>query len=74
MALTLDHEHHNDHRAEQLSLVSLEELETMRIPSLYRPSTAARMPSSHADGGRKARRPEGSAIQPRLPGFDNAGQ
>jgi hypothetical protein len=67
MALTPDEEHHYDHRAEQLSLLSPEELKTLRSPSLYRPSVAARMASAQADGVRKPRRPEATPVQDELP-------
>ena len=66
MALITDEEHHNDHRAEQLSLLSPEELKALRSP-LYRPSTAARMASSQTDGVRKPRRPKDSPVQDELP-------
>lgn len=67
MALPPDKEHHNDHRAEQLSLLSQEELKALRSPSLYRPSTAARMASSRTNGVGKPRRPKASPVQDELP-------
>jgi hypothetical protein len=67
MALTPDEEHHYDHRAEQLSLLSPEELKALRSPSLYRPSTEARMASSRTNGIRKARRPKDGPVQDELP-------
>jgi hypothetical protein len=67
MALPSDEEHHNDHRAAQPSLLIPEELKALRSPSLYRPSTAARMASSQTDGVREPRRPKGGAVQDELP-------
>jgi hypothetical protein len=66
MSPTLE-EHHNDHRAEQLSLLSPEELKVLRSPSLNQPSTAARMASFQADGVRKPRRPKDIPVQDELP-------
>jgi hypothetical protein len=67
MALTPDEEHHNDHRAEQLSLLSPEELKALRSTSLSRPSTAARVASSRTNGNRKLRHPKDSPVQDELP-------
>jgi hypothetical protein len=67
MALTPDEEQHNDDRAEQLSLLSPEELKALRSPSLYRPSTAARVASSRTNGIHKPRRPKDGPVQDELP-------
>ena len=67
MAFTPGEEHHNDHGAEQLSLLSREELRALRAPSLYRPSTAATMASSRTNGVRKPPRPKGDPVQDELP-------
>jgi hypothetical protein len=67
MALTPDEEHHYDHRAEQLSLLSPEELKALRSPSLYRPSTAASIAFFQPTGVRKPRRPKDTPVQDELP-------
>jgi hypothetical protein len=66
MALIPDEEHHNDHRAEQLSLLSPEELKALRSP-LDRPSKAAMTASSQTYRIRKPRRPKDSPVQDELP-------
>jgi len=65
MVLPPDKVHHN--QAEQLSLLSPEELRALRSPSLYRPSTAATMGSSRTNGIRKPRRPKDGPVQDELP-------
>ena len=57
----------NTGQAEQLTLLSLEELKALRSPSLYRPSTAATMGSSQTNGIRKSRRPKDGPVQDELP-------
>jgi hypothetical protein len=66
MALIPNEEHHNDHRAEQLSLLSPEELKALRSP-LDRPSRAAMTASSQTYRIRKQPSPIGEAIQDELP-------
>jgi hypothetical protein len=63
MALTPGEKHHNDHRAEQLSLLSPKELESLRS---WAPA-AARTPSSQTDKVRKPLRSKADSIQDEFP-------
>ena len=70
MVLMPDEAHHASDRAEQLSLLSSEELEALRSPSSSRmPLAAGKTPSCQSDGDPKPRRPKRGAIQDKLQGF-----
>ena len=66
MALPPDKEHHNDHRAKQLSLLSPEELAALRRSISPRPP-ARRTASSEAGGVSKPRGPKDGYVQDELP-------
>jgi hypothetical protein len=56
-------------RAEQLSLLSTKELEELVRPSASRPPRGDEIPPPETAKVRKACRPEGGAVQDKLPGF-----
>jgi hypothetical protein len=56
-------------RAEQLSLLSSEELAELQCPSSCRFPGEGEVQSSDTDGARRARRTKSGAIQDKLPGF-----
>jgi hypothetical protein len=68
MALVPAEEHHAD-RAEQLSLLSPEELAELQRPFASRPPPGDEIPSPETAGVRRASRPRGGAVQDKLPGF-----
>lgn len=66
MTLTSDEEHRNSNCAEQLCLLSPQELRALESLLSLTPAPME-VPSSKSDGSQKPRGPEGSATQDELP-------